>query len=122
MRVIKYIGFAIIAIFVNLFFQFLTFKLQSGFESLLAPMLCGTLAGLITKYLLDQARSFILYSLVGIFTSFIFWATEITFHIFFEDPKAKYLGAFIGLSIGYSIKYFLDKRYVFNSTGRLSHV
>lgn len=129
MRIIKYIGFAIIAIFVNLYFQFLAFKLQSGSESLLVAMLCGTLAGLITKYLLDkrfifdyvavnnidQARSFILYSLGGIFTTFIFWATEITFHIFFEDPKAKYLGAFIGLSIGYSIKYFLDKRYVFNS-------
>jgi len=50
---------------------------------------------------------------MGVFTTIIFWGTEIAFDILFQDPNAKYLGAVIGLSIGYVIKYFLDKRYVF---------
>jgi len=46
-------------------------------------------------------------------TTFIFWGTEIGFDAFFENENAKYFGAVIGLSIGYIIKYFLDKKYVF---------
>jgi putative flippase GtrA len=87
----------------------------------------GTLAGLVAKYILDKkfifyhtpkdkkddAKKFALYSLMGIFTTIIFWATEITFDRVFEEPNSKYIGAIIGLSIGYVIKYFLDKRFVF---------
>ena len=127
MIAIRYTTFAIISIFVNLAFQYFSFKIQTRFEPLVIAMLVGTLAGLVTKYLLDkkfifnhvlvdgrdQAKNFVLYSLMGVFTSVIFWGTEITFSILFQDPNAKYLGAFIGLSIGYLIKYFLDKKYVF---------
>ena len=50
---------------------------------------------------------------MGIFTTIIFWGTEIIFNTLSQSPYAKYLGAVIGLSIGYVIKYFLDKKYVF---------
>jgi putative flippase GtrA len=90
-------------------------------------MFFGTLAGLIVKYILDKkfifyhvvenkkedAKKFALYSLMGVFTTLIFWGTEITFDTLLQDPNAKYLGAVIGLSIGYIIKYFLDKKFVF---------
>jgi putative flippase GtrA len=90
-------------------------------------MFIGTLAGLILKYILDKkyiffyatetkkedGKKFLLYSLMGVFTTFIFWGVEIGFDYIFENEYAKYIGAIIGLSIGYVIKYFLDKKFVF---------
>ena len=61
----------------------------------------------------DNTKKFALYSLMGVFTTIIFWGVEIAFDTLSQDPNAKYLGAVIGLSIGYVIKYFLDKKYVF---------
>jgi len=43
----------------------------------------------------------------------IFWGFEIGFNYIFTNPQAKYVGAIVGLSIGYIIKYFLDKKFVF---------
>ena len=54
-----------------------------------------------------------LYSLMGVFTTIIFWGMEIAFDILYADLNAKYIGAIVGLTIGYIIKYFLDKKYVF---------
>ncbi|MET1256093.1 GtrA family protein [Aliikangiella maris] len=124
---IKYIFFAIIAILINLLFQYLSFKLYMGFGSLYIAMFVGTLTGLIAKYILDkkyifyhhpsgkadEVKKFILYSIMGIITTGIFWGTEVAFDLIFSYPNAKYLGAIIGLSIGYIIKYFLDRKYVF---------
>ncbi len=127
MIAIKYTIFAVISTLFNLLFQYFSFLVYMGFGSLYVAMLFGTLAGLVAKYILDKkfifyhtptdkkdnAKKFALYSLMGVFTTIIFWGTEIAFDILFQDPNAKYLGAVIGLSIGYVIKYFLDKRYVF---------
>ena len=102
-------------------------KAQLSIGSLYVAMLFGTVAGLVTKYMLDKkyifyhtpadktddAMKFSLYSFMGVFTTIIFWGTEITFNAIFENPYAKYMGAVIGLMIGYIIKYFLDKKYVF---------
>jgi putative flippase GtrA len=90
-------------------------------------MFLGTLAGLVLKYILDkkyifyhetkgkkdEGKKFFLYSLMGVFTTFIFWGFEIGFFYIFENQNAKYIGAVIGLSIGYITKYYLDKKYVF---------
>ena len=90
-------------------------------------MFIGTLSGLVVKYILDKklifyhavenkkddAKKFALYSLMGVFTTIIFWGTEIAFDALSQNPNSKYLGAIIGLSIGYIIKYFLDKKFVF---------
>jgi len=117
----------VISTLFNLLFQYLSFLSYGGFGSLYVAMFFGTLAGLIAKYILDKkfifyhtpkskkddAKKFALYSLMGIFTTLIFWGTEIGFHAFFSHPDAKYVGAVIGLSIGYIIKYFLDKKFVF---------
>ena len=127
MLAIKYSIFAVISTLFNLLFQYFSFGLYAGFGSLYVAMFIGTLAGLVVKYILDKkfifyhvvedkkddAKKFALYSFMGVFTTIIFWGTEIAFDMLSQDPNAKYLGAIIGLSIGYVIKYFLDKKYVF---------
>ncbi len=127
MIAVRYIIFAIISTAVNLFFQWLSFLLYSGFLSLYLAMFVGTLAGLVLKYILDKkyiffhetsgakdnGKKFLLYSLMGVFTTFIFWGFEIGFDYVFDNANAKYLGALIGLAIGYVVKYNLDKKFVF---------
>ena len=127
MLALKYSIFAVISTLFNLLFQYLSFLFYAGFGSLYVAMFFGTLAGLVAKYILDKkwifyhtpkdkkddAKKFALYSLMGVFTTIIFWGTEIAFDTLSQDPNAKYLGAVIGLGIGYVIKYFLDKKYVF---------
>ncbi len=127
MLAIKYTVFAIISTLFNLLFQYLSFLVYSDFASLYIAMFFGTLAGLVAKYILDKkfifyhipkdkkddVKKFVLYSFMGVFTTIIFWGTEIIFDTLSQDPNAKYLGAVLGLTIGYVIKYFLDKKYVF---------
>ena len=127
MLAIKYAIFAIISTLFNLLFQYISNHLYSGFGALYIAIFIGTLAGLIPKYILDKRyifyheteskkddiKKFGLYTLMSVFTTIIFWGTEIAFDMLFDDENAKYLGAVIGLSIGYVVKYFLDKRYVF---------
>lgn len=127
MLAIKYAIFALISTLFNLIFQYFSFQLYLGFGSLYLAMFIGTLSGLIVKYILDKkfifyhkvknkkedSQKFALYSLMGVFTTIIFWGTEIAFDMLLQNPNAKYIGAVIGLSIGYVIKYFLDKKFVF---------
>ena len=127
MLAIKYTIFAVISTLFNLLFQYFSFGFYTGFGSLYVAMFFGTLAGLIAKYILDKkfifyhtpkdkkddAKKFALYSMMGVFTTIIFWGTEIAFDTLSLNPNAKYLGAVIGLSIGYVIKYSLDKKFVF---------
>ena len=61
----------------------------------------------------DLLYRFWLYSLMGIFTTIVFWGTETIFYIFFKFDGSQYVGATIGLSFGYYLKYLLDKKYVF---------
>jgi putative flippase GtrA len=123
----RYVLFAIISTIVNLVFQYLSFLVYSGFLSLYVAMFFGTLAGLILKYILDKkyiffhtpkskkddGKKFLLYSLMGVFTTFIFWGFEIAFDFLLDFQNAKYLGAVVGLGIGYIVKYQLDKKFVF---------
>lgn len=127
MRLVWYVGFAIISTVVNLSFQYMSFSLYNGIGSLYAAMALGTLAGLVIKYILDkkyiffhvphnkhdEGKTFLLYSLTGVFTTVIFWGFEIGFDYFVAHDKGKYLGAVLGLTIGYIVKYRLDKRFVF---------
>jgi putative flippase GtrA len=122
-----YALFALISTVVNIAFQYISFLVYDGYLSLYAAMIAGTAAGLVLKYILDKkyiffhtpknkrddGKKFFLYSLMGIFTTFIFWGFEIGFDYMFESQNAKYIGAVIGLGIGYIVKYFLDKKFVF---------
>ena len=125
--VIKYSIFALISTLVNLFFQWISFKIYNGFLSLYIAMAAGTFAGLIVKYILDKkwifyhtpkskkddTKKFFLYSFMGVFTTIIFWGTEMLFYYLIPLKGSQYIGGAIGLAIGYVVKYFLDKRFVF---------
>ena len=125
--VLKYSIFAAAATGTNLFSQYLLFKFFSGKYLIYAALIVGTLTGLIVKYLLDKKYifryktiqvsedllKFFLYSIMGIFTTIIFWGFELGFHFIFKTENAKFIGAAIGLTIGYFVKYRLDRRYVF---------
>ena len=89
----------------------------------------GTGVGLVLKYALDRnyifyannlnpsgdLKRFGIYTLFGLFTTLLFWATEWFFIQSFSHPFARYIGGAIGLGIGYFAKYLMDRRWVFNS-------
>lgn len=128
---VKYIAFAGIASACNLLLQYCSLALYAGNLALLAAMAIGTGTGLLVKFVLDKffifyhtsqkssevSRTFILYSLTGVGTTLLFWGFEVGFDWLFHAPQAKYAGAAIGLSLGYWIKYHLDKRLVFTRKG-----
>ncbi len=51
---------------------------------------------------------------MGIFSTLIFWSTETIFWLIWGTNNMREIGALIGLSLGYVIKYNLDRRFVFN--------
>lgn len=122
-----YVAFAIVATIVNLFTQEITSTLFQYEYEIIISMFTGTLAGLVVKYLLDKKfifkfetknqkqdiTTFFFYSLMGVVTTVLFWVTEYTFDLWFETKTMRYVGAVIGLGIGYLTKYYLDKKYVF---------
>jgi putative flippase GtrA len=128
---IRYAAFALISTAVNLITQYMALVICDGKFSLYPAIFAGTLTGLVVKYFLDKRFifyfktdtnrdnlfKFVLYSLMGVVTTLIFWGFEISFNHFFRADGAKYIGAVIGLTIGYVIKYNLDKRFVFNRHG-----
>lgn len=123
----KYSLFAVLATLFNLSAQEVVVRTYDGAFSIILAMALGTLAGLVSKYLLDKKYifqvittshredlgRFTLYGLTGIATTAIFWGFELGFDAFIGGRIARYVGAVIGLSIGYGVKYWLDKRYVF---------
>lgn len=122
-----YVIFAVIATVANIVTQELATQLYTGPGYITFGMLCGTAIGLIIKYILDKqyifhyqaesqakdAQVFMVYSLMGVITTLIFWGTEIMFDEIFGNKIMRYTGAVFGLSIGYFIKYHLDRKFVF---------
>ncbi len=125
--VTKYIFFCIVATVINLSVQRLILNYTSLKIGYILALLFGTIAGLLVKYFLDKKyifndgesffknnfESFYKYSFNGIFTSLIFWGTESLFFFIHNTTASREAGAILGLTIGYSLKYRLDKRFVF---------
>lgn len=123
---LRYLAFALAATAVNLGLQWVWLDLYQGPFALPAALVLGTLAGLVTKYLLDKrwifgdrstgaathARKFSLYSAMGLVTTAIFWGTELLFGAVL-GPDWVLAGGALGLAIGYVLKYRLDRRFVF---------
>ena len=124
---ITYGVLAVLATAVNILTQDAFLHWYGGQFAVALSVASGTLTGLIVKYVLDKrfifrfrarglrhdGATFILYTAMGLLTTVIFWGFEFGFHCVFESREMRYLGAIIGLMIGYLIKYQLDKRYVF---------
>ncbi len=124
---LKYALFAAVATLANLASQDVSIRLYNGTLGLYVSIAVGTLVGLAVKYVLDKkyifyhkaknavddGRMFVLYTLMGVFTTLIFWASEIGFEFAFGTKTMRYIGATLGLLVGYITKYQLDKRFVF---------
>ncbi|MEX2131690.1 MAG: GtrA family protein [Pseudohongiellaceae bacterium] len=124
--------FAAISILINILGQELSLQIYSASYALPIAVAVGTLTGLISKYLLDKRyifkyrslhiaddiRTFSAYTLTGAGTTLLFWAFEFGFEFLFATRMARYTGAVIGLTLGYLIKYQLDKRLVFIRPGQ----
>lgn len=122
-----YAMLAAVATVANIGAQDLCVRLYSGSFSILISVFLGTAVGLSVKYVLDKryifrfrahnvahdGRTFGLYAMMGLLTTVVFWGFEFSFAAIFQSREMRYLGGVIGLTIGYTAKYHLDKRYVF---------
>ncbi|MBD9675658.1 GtrA family protein [Pseudomonas sp. PDM18] len=125
--VLTYTILALIATAANIGSQDIVVRSYNGPYSILLSVMIGTGVGLVVKYILDKryifgfraqsaahdGQTFILYTIMGLATTVIFWGFEFTFQHLFQSDGMRYLGGAIGLAIGYVTKYHLDKRYVF---------
>lgn len=125
--IVLYIFFALIATLGNLGAQRISL---SVFEELglIFAIGMGTLIGLIIKYILDKrwifgdltvgitdnSKKFALYSAMGVSTTLIFWASETLFWWIWHSDLMREIGAVLGLSVGYFMKYHLDRVFVFD--------
>jgi putative flippase GtrA len=122
----RYTAFAAVATVVNLATQWLCFRLYRGPGELMVGVATGTATGLVSKYVLDKfwifddrsfgvidnVNKFSQYTLTGILTTAIFWGTEAAFALAGTEAM-RYVGAALGLTIGYILKFQLDRRFIF---------
>lgn len=124
---ILYTLFAVVSTAINIGSQMLSIWVYEGPFSVEISILFGTVMGLPIRYFLEKryifnftsknlvhdGKLFIFYSAMGVITTLIFWGTEYAFHLIYDTDFMRYLGGVIGLSIGFYVKYQLDKKYVF---------
>ncbi|ADG14724.1 GtrA family protein [Paraburkholderia atlantica] len=125
--VIFYAMFAAISIAANIGLQKLSLITYSGAFSVPLSVVVGTGGGLVVKFLLDKLwifryqhrdlshgiQSFLLYTVMGLATTAIFWGFEFGADAIYHSEPARFTGGVIGLVIGYIVKYRLDKKFVF---------
>lgn len=126
---LRYAAFAALATLANLAAQRLVFATIDGDLRLGLALIVGTGVGLVLKYVLDkkwifydprrpvadETRTFTLYTLTGVGTTLIFWGSESLFWWLWHSQTMREVGAVLGLSVGYFVKYRLDRRFVFRS-------
>ena len=124
---ILYTLFAVVSTAINIGSQMLSIWVYEGPFSVEISILFGTVMGLPIRYFLEKryifnftsknlvhdGKLFIFYSAMGVITTLIFWGTEYAFHLIYDIDFMRYLGGVFGLSIGFYVKYQLDKKYVF---------
>lgn len=123
---VRYIGFAILASLLNLLSQRALLMLYGGAYAV--ALVVGTAVGLMVKFVLDKfwifddrgaitladhGRQFGIYTLSGAGTTAIFWGMELLAWTIFHTHALVLAGGAIGLAIGYGVKYWLDRRFVF---------
>jgi putative flippase GtrA len=124
---VLYTLFAVLSTSINIGSQMLSIWIYKGLLSVEISILVGTAMGLPLRYFLEKryifnftskslvhdGKLFFFYSAMGVITTLIFWGTEYAFHLIYETDIMRYIGGIIGLSIGFYVKYQLDKKYVF---------
>ena len=122
-----YITFALFSTIVNIGAQIVTTWLYEGPFYVEISILVGTAVGLPLRYVLEKryvfvytsknvvhdGQLFVVYSGMGVITTLVFWGVEYAFHLVYGSDLMRYLGGILGLSLGFYLKYQLDKKYVF---------
>lgn len=128
--ILRYSGFAVVATIANLATQRLVLVIGDTLGIVALAIAMGTLVGLMLKYILDKrwifhdtssglqahSKKFMLYTVMGLITTAIFWGTELTFWLVWKTDTMRELGAILGLGVGYIIKYNLDRKFVFTDS------
>ncbi len=128
--ILRYSAFAVLATLANLGMQRVVLAWDNSTFGFALAVFCGTLVGLVIKYVLDKrwifgdtakglkenGQKFTLYTAMGIITTAIFWATETAFWLIWQTDMMREIGAVLGLAVGYVVKYKLDRRYVFTDS------
>lgn len=126
--ILRYTAFAVVATIANLAGQRVVLQFGDSGGYFAAAVGAGTIVGLVIKYVLDKrwifydvetgvknhSRKFSLYTAMGLITTAIFWGTETAFWLIWQTDMMRELGAILGLSVGYVVKYNLDRRFVFS--------
>lgn len=125
--ILRYTAFAVVATLANLLAQRAVLAVDRGAFAFALAMAVGTGTGLVVKYALDKrwifgdrstglaahSRRFGLYTAMGLVTTAIFWGAETLAWAVWHTDTAREIGAVLGLSVGYVVKYNLDRRFVF---------
>jgi putative flippase GtrA len=125
--ILRYAAFAVVATIANLATQRLVLHFGDTDGYFAAAVCTGTIVGLVIKYILDKrwifydvetgvkshGLKFSLYTAMGLITTAIFWGAETAFWLMWQTNVMRELGAILGLSVGYVVKYNLDRRFVF---------
>jgi len=128
---VRYVLFAVAATLANLAAQEAVIRLDPP-HALALSILAGTAVGFALKYALDkkwifydaytshasEVRKIVLYAALSVVTTLVFWGVEVLFWTVWGTSFAKYSGAVLGLAIGYTAKYFLDRAFVFRDGPR----
>jgi putative flippase GtrA len=128
--IIFYSAFAAVAMAANLLAQRLVLAFDQSASGLGAAVFVGTAVGLVVKYWLDKrwiffdhssslkshGEKFALYTAMGIITTLIFWGAEAASWWIWKTDLMREIGAILGLTVGYLLKYRLDRRYVFSNS------
>lgn len=129
--VVLYILFAGLAVAVNVLVQRAVFALfgdvfDDSTSTLWLAMCTGAAVALGLKYLLDrryvfQAKGpategeFLAYALTGGAITAVFFAVEYVIWMIFQTATARDIGIVVGMTIGYALKFLLDRRLVFKT-------
>ena len=126
-KIFLFIFFAMVSTLFNLLTQRLVLSFDQTNLFFFIAISAGTIVGLVIKFFLDKCyiffdkkndisylcKKFWMYTFMGIFSTIIFWGTEFIFWIIWRQENMREIGAILGLTMGYIIKYRLDKKYVF---------
>ncbi len=124
-RIFKYFCASYFSLIANLMTQYASHCLFYNFTmELYISMFVGTLVGFFSKFILDTKYIFknkikiisnegFLYCWFSIFITAVYFAFEVSFGYVFDSIEMRLLGAFIGLNVGYLVKYKVDEKYVF---------
>lgn len=137
-----YILFAVISVVLNMLIQLTVYNLLTltGLDLLyisiyknidiltFIKMGTATVGAFVFKFFVDKLFIFkdrtenisagllqvIIYGLFAVFTTAIFYASQLSFKLLFVFDYSEYIGGALGLTLGYTVKFLLDRKYVFN--------